>query len=212
MSGQSSSRVAPRACWLLAPAVPHPTVPGERAPRSGGEPGHPTRSGQQGREHLAERVRDAYREEVDHTHQSLFNAAVAFTLTFAGLRGLTYALRYGLLPWGDIVTGGVHLHHYVWGVGLLLVVGMVSLIVDSPRYNPLLGVLYGIATALVVDEFALLLNLRDVYWTKEGRISVDIALCTIAVAAVYFTAKAFWQRLGHELVRWIRGVRSQSGP
>jgi hypothetical protein len=187
-------------------------VAGERAPRSRGEPVHPTRSGQQGREHLAERVRDAYREEVDHTHQSLFNAAVAFTLTFAGLRGLTYALRYGLLPWGDIVTGGVHLHHYVWGVGLLLVVGMVSLIVDSPRYNPLLGVLYGIATALVVDEFALLLNLRDVYWTKEGRISVDIALCTIAVAAVYFTAKAFWQRLGHELVRWIRGVRSQSGP
>jgi len=95
-------------------------------------------------------------------------------------------------------------------VGLLLVVGMVSLIVDSPRYNPLLGVLYGIATALVVDEFALLLNLRDVYWTEEGRVSVDIALCVIAVAAVYFTAKAFWQRLGHELVRWIRDVRSQS--
>jgi hypothetical protein len=187
-------------------------VSGERAPRSPGDPGHPASSGDLGREHLVERVRHAYQEEVDHTHQSLFNAAVAFTVTFAGLRGLTYALRYNLLPWGDIVTGGVHLHHYVWGVGLLLVVGMVSLIVDSPRYNPLLGVLYGIATALVVDEFALLLNLRDVYWTEEGRVSVDIALCLIAVAAVYFTAKAFWQRLGHELVRWIRDVRSQSNP
>jgi hypothetical protein len=187
-------------------------VPGERAPRSDGDLGHPARSDEHGREHLAERVRDAYREEVDHTHQSLFNAAAAFTLTFACLRGLTYAIRYDLLPWGDIVTGGVHLHHYVWGVGLLLVVGMVSLIVDSPRYNPLLGVLYGAATALVVDEFALLLNLRDVYWAKEGRVSVDIALSTIAVAAVYFTAKAFWQRLGHELVRWIRDVRSHHVP
>jgi hypothetical protein len=212
MSGRPRSRVAPRACCPFVPAVGHPTVPAEHRPGSPGEPGHPGRSGDQGREHLAERVRDAYREEVDHTHQSLFNAAVAFTLTFAGLRGLTYALRYDLLPWGDIVTGGVHLHHYVWGVGLLLVVGMVSLIVDSPRYNPLLGVLYGVATALVVDEFALLLNLRDVYWTKEGRVSVDIALCTIAVAAVYFTAKAFWRRLGHELVRWIRGVRPRNGP
>jgi hypothetical protein len=187
-------------------------VPGERPPRSDGDLGHRARSGEQGREHLAERVRDAYREEVDHTHQSLFNAAAAFTLTFAGLRGLTYAIRYHLLPWGDIVTAGVHLHHYVWGVGLLLVLGMVSLIVDSPRYNPLLGLLYGVATALVVDEFALLLNLRDVYWTKEGRLSVDVALCTIAVAAVYFTAKAFWQRLGHELVRWICDLRSTRVP
>ena len=149
---------------------------------------------------------------MDHTHQSLFNAAAAVTLTSAGLRGLTYAIRHDLLPWGDIVTGGVHLHHYVWGVGLLLVVGIVSLIVDSPRYNPLLGVLYGVATALVVDEFALLLNVRDVYWTKEGRVGVDIALSTIAVAAVCFPAKAFWQRLGHELVRWIRDVRSHHVP
>jgi hypothetical protein len=209
VSGQRPSRVPPRACSLPPPAVTDPTVPGDRAPRPDGDPGHPASPDEHGREHLAERVREAYREEVDHTHQSLLNAATAFTLTFAGLRGLTYAIRYGLLPWGDIVTGGVHLHHYVWGVGLLLVVGMVSLIVDSPRYNPLLGVLYGVATALVVDEFALLLNLRDVYWTKEGRVSVDIALCTIAVAAVYFTARAFWRRLGHELMRWICDVCSQ---
>ena len=105
---------------------------------------------------------------------------------------------------GNIVAGGVHLHHYVWGVMLLLVVGMVSLIVDSPRYNPVLGIVYGIATALVVDEFALLLNLRDVYWTNEGRISIDVALTTIAVALVYFLAKAFWRRLGRELLRSLR--------
>jgi hypothetical protein len=81
---------------------------------------------------------------------------------------------------------------------------MVSLIVDSPRYNPVLGVLYGVGTALVVDEFALLLNLRDVYWTNEGRISIDLALTTIAVALIYFLAKAFWRRLSRELLRSLR--------
>jgi hypothetical protein len=50
-----------------------------------------------------------------------------------------------------------------------------------------------------VDEFALLLNPRDVYWSTEGRLSVDLALATIAVAAVYFAAKSFWRRLGREL-------------
>ncbi|HKG52047.1 MAG TPA: hypothetical protein VKB14_16560 [Actinomycetales bacterium] len=163
-----------------------------------------TTSAEGAEEPLSQRVREAYREEVDHTHESLLNAAIAFTFTFATLRGLTYSIKYDLVPWGNIVAGGVHLHHYVWGVMLLLVVGMVSLIVDSPRYNPVLGIVYGIATALVVDEFALLLNLRDVYWTNEGRISIDVALTTIAVALVYFLAKAFWRRLGRELLRSLR--------
>ena len=139
-----------------------------------------------GEVHLPERLREAFREDVDRTHQSLLNAAVAFTVTFTVLRALTYAIRHGLVPWGNIVTGGIHIHHFVWGVGVLLGVGLISLVVDSPRYNPWLGVAYGIGTALVMDEFALLLNLRDVYWSTEGRLSVDLALATMAVAAVYF--------------------------
>ena len=63
---------------------------------------------------------------------------------------------------------------------------------------------YGIGTALVVDEFAWLLNLRDVYRSTEGRVSVDVALTTIAVAAVYFAAKSFRRRLGRELALSLR--------
>lgn len=160
------------------------------------------------REHLSTRVRRAYREEVDRTHRSLLNAALAFAATFGLLRALTHAIQLDLLPWGNVVLrGGLHIHHYVWGVGLLLVLGLLGLIVDHPRYNPWLGLGYGVASALVIDEFALLLNLRDVYWATEGRISVDVALGTIALAAVYFAATSFWRRLGRELWRSLRTRR-----
>ena len=159
------------------------------------------------RAEIRDRVRRAYREEVDRTHRSLLNAAVAFAFTFGLLRLLTYGIRERWLPWGNVVAGDVHIHHYVWGVALLLVVGLMSLIIDSPRLNPLLGAAYGVAAALVIDEFALLLNLRDVYWTTEGRISVDVALGTMALAAIYFAATSFWRRLGRELVRGLRRRR-----
>jgi hypothetical protein len=91
---------------------PEPAVAGRTA----------TAEAEGGDERLSRRVRAAYREEVDRTHESLLNAAIAFTLTFGVLLGLTYAIKYPLVPWGDLVAGGVHLHHYVWGVALLLVV------------------------------------------------------------------------------------------
>lgn len=62
----------------------------------------------------------------------------------------------------------------------------------------------------MIDEFALLLNLRDVYWATEGRISVDIALGTMALAAAYFAATSFWRRLGRELWRAVRSRRQEA--
>jgi hypothetical protein len=156
------------------------------------------------RAQLRDHIRAAYVSEVDRTHRSLLNAALTFALTFGLLRALTYGIREDWLPWGNIVTGGLHIHHYVWGVALLLVLGLVTLVVDSPHLNPWLGALYGVAAALVIDEFALLLNLRDVYWTTEGRLSVDLALGTMALAAIYFAATSFWRRLGRELLRSVR--------
>lgn len=163
----------------------------DTTPRAGSQP-------------LGERVSEAFHEEVDRTHQSLLNAAVAFAVTFALLRLLTYGIREGVLPWGNIVARGLHIHHYVWGVGLLLILGLFSLVVDTPRYNPWVGAVYGFASALVVDEFALLLNLRDVYWATEGRLSVDLALGLMAISAIYLAAVSFWRRLGDELLAAVR--------
>ena len=163
----------------------------------------PTTQQQPGQEHLVDRVREAYEQEVDRTHRSLLMAWIAFGVTFAFLRALTYAIRHDMLPWGNVVAGDIHLHHYLWGVGLLLVVGLVSLIVDTPRYNPWLGALYGVAAALVIDEFALLLNLRDVYWEEQGRISVWLGLALGFLLGVYLLAASFWRRLGREIGRTV---------
>ncbi|MCU1677115.1 MAG: hypothetical protein JWM93_1873 [Frankiales bacterium] len=156
---------------------------------------------------LRERLHAVYDEEVDRTHRSLLVAWVAFGVTFGLLRLLTYAIHHGVGPFGDISIGGAHLHHYVWGIGLLMLVGLVSLIVDTPAYNPWLGLAYGIGCALVIDEFALLLDLRDVYWSAEGRISVDAALLVMVVLGVYVTASAFWRRASREVASSVRHRR-----
>ena len=80
--------------------------------------------------------------------------------------------------------GGEHLHHYMWGIGMLAGVGAVAVNGDEKlRRHPATALVYGGGLALIVDEFALLLDLQDVYWAKEGRISVDVAIGGIAAAA-----------------------------
>ena len=153
---------------------------------------------------LRSRLHDVYDAELDRTRQSLLVAWLAFAVSFGALRALTYAIHHGVGPFGDVSVGGTHLHHYVWGIGLLMAVGLASLIVDSPRFNPWLGLAYGVACALVIDEFALLIDLRDVYWSNEGRSSVDAALLVIATLGVYLSAATFWRGAAREVRRSLR--------
>jgi len=119
----------------------------------------------------------------DRPQRRMFLAAISFFLTFAGLRALTWSIHNHIGPFHDIHMGGRHIHHLVWGILLLLLVGYgwlaevgtgeagTSLIVSR-----LMSLLYGAAAALTLDEFALWLNLRDVYWAREGRASLDAAV------------------------------------
>ena len=157
---------------------------------------------------VARQISDAYADEVDCTHRSLLMAWGCFAVTFGLLRALTYAIHEDVGPFHDVSIGGAHLHHYVWGIAVLMLVGLVSLIVDTPRYNPWLGAAYGIGCALVVDEYALLLNLSDVYWAREGRVSVDVALGLMAVLGAYLTAAHFWNHIVRLLVGSARGGRT----
>ena len=98
-----------------------------------------------------------------------------FTVTFAGLRVLTHWIHAGHGPkGGGISIGGRHFHHYNIGIALLSAIGAVGLReAEQQRRHPAVAVAYGAANALVVDELALLLDLEDVYWSHQGRESVD---------------------------------------
>ena len=101
--------------------------------------------------------------------------------TFAVVRVVTTSIRAGVGPFHNVTPGGLHIHHLVWGIALLLVVGYLWLLeigtaTDSRFAARLTAVAFGVGAALTLDEFALWLDLRDVYWEHEGRYSVDAVL------------------------------------
>ncbi len=150
---------------------------------------------------LPRRLRTAYRQQVGSLEQALFVAWGAFGLTFGTARAVTHYLRarYG---GGGLVAGGRHLHHYNFGILLLVAVGSIALRgEDRHRRHPLTASAYGSGLALIVDELALLIDLEDVYWAKDGRNSVDAAIGIIAAGGLYLAAAPFWHQAAAEALR-----------
>lgn len=144
-------------------------------------------------------VRTAYHEELNEGQRSALLSWLSFTGTFALTRGITYSIRAGRGPFRNLSAGGAHLHHYLWGIGLLAGVGAVAVRgEDRHRRHPGVAVSYGAALALIVDEFALLLDLRDVYWARQGRISVDLGVGGSALAGSYLAARPVLRRLARD--------------
>jgi len=132
-------------------------------------------------------IRDAFGSELDAGQQSALISWLAFTATFGGVRGITHAIRAGKGPFKNLSVGGEHLHHYMWGIGMLAGVGAIAVKGDEElRRHPATAFVYGTGLALIVDEFALLLDLKDVYWAKEGRISVDVGIGGSSLVGSYF--------------------------
>jgi len=141
-------------------------------------------------------LRDAFESELDLGQQSALISWLSFTATFAAVRGITYSIREGKGPFRNMSLGGEHLHHYMWGIGLLTGVGGVAIRGEEKhRRHPVTAVTYGSGLALIVDEFALLLDLKDVYWAKQGRVSVDVAIGGISASATYFAALPVLRRM-----------------
>lgn len=140
------------------------------------------------------RLRKQWDDRLDPTEQSAVISWAAFTATFGGLRLLTHWIRRGHGPkGGGISIGGRHFHHYNIGIAMLSAIGVVGLRgSDRYRRHPATAVAYGAANALVVDELALLLDLEDVYWSTDGRESVDVAITVIAAGATVFAGLPFW--------------------
>jgi hypothetical protein len=144
-------------------------------------------------------VRRAYREELSPGQRTALLSWLAFTTSFTGLRAVTYSIRLGKGPFRNISLGGEHLHHYMWGIALLAGVGAVAVRGDEEHLrHPAVAISYGTGLALIVDEFALLLDLKDVYWARQGRISIDIGIGVIALAGSYFAALPMLRRLARD--------------
>src|ERR1700680_3936256 len=126
----------------------------------------------------------------DRPRRRLFVASVSFFLTFAGVRGVVYAIQNRIPPFHFIEHGGRHIHHLVFGIIILLAVGY-GWLADigtgedhtSLLLSRLISILYGVGAALTLDEFALWLNLKDVYWSPEGRSSIDAVILFGALLA-----------------------------
>jgi hypothetical protein len=124
-----------------------------------------------------------------HTHASAFLAStaqrdgflliVAFLITFLFIRTSARLIRKQVSWWpGNVKTkGGLHIHHLVWGICLVLASGFLSIALRPDGFwGAALAVLFGIGTGLTLDEFALWLRLDDVYWAQEGRESLDAVI------------------------------------
>jgi hypothetical protein len=144
----------------------------------------------------AQDVRTAYREEMGAKERAALWSWIGFTATFAGVRAITYSIRDGKGPFRNLSVGGAHLHHYMWGIGLLSGVGALAVRgEDATRRHPAVSLTYGAGLALIVDEFALLLDLQDVYWAKQGRVSVDLGVGLVAAGGTAFSAAPILRRL-----------------
>lgn len=118
---------------------------------------------------------------VDAGKLPLLLCFAAFVVTFACTRLVTRLIRAGRGPFGNISAGGVHVHHSTPGIILMAVGGFTA--IGAPPEAPwreLAGVAFGIGTSLVMDEFAMILHLEDVYWSDEGRVSVEMVSLTVA--------------------------------
>jgi len=154
------------------------------------------------------RLHELYRRHLGETRRErLFVASLGFYIAFAGVRALTHAIRAGRGPFHDISRNGLHIHHLVWGILLLLMVGYGWLLQvgtgmgrASRWAGRAMAFLYGVGAALTLDEFALWLNLRDVYWEREGRASIDAILLFGALLSIGIFAGPFLHALTREAV------------
>lgn len=163
---------------------------------------------------LRERARELYRRHVaESRRERLFLASLAFLVAFALVRVLTHAIRAGVGPFHNLEVGGRHIHHLVWGILLLLAVGYAWLLQvgtgvgSASRWaGRVMSLLYGVGAALTLDEFALWLNLQDVYWERQGRASIDAVILFGGFLSIGIWGGPFLRSLLREAYR-ITGKR-----
>jgi hypothetical protein len=147
-------------------------------------------------------VRTLYEKHFgDYREERRLLSAVSFFATFASVRAITHAIRAGVGPFRNITPGGRHIHHMTFGILGLLIVGYLWMLeigtTDDRRASRLTSTSYGAGAALTLDEFALWLNLQDVYWAKQGRESIDAVVLFGSLLSIAVISKDFLRELAH---------------
>jgi hypothetical protein len=158
------------------------------------------------------RIRALYRRYFrEPRRERLFLASVSFFVTFAIARLITHTARAHGDHFFSITFGDTHVHHLVWGIMLLLLVGYLGVIQAGNGSDPpslvggrIAAVLYGMGAALTLDEFALWLNLQDVYWEKQGRASIDAVALFGALISAGFWGGPFLRAVARRFARLMR--------
>jgi hypothetical protein len=114
----------------------------------------------------------------------LFNLLGGFLGSFALVRLSTYGIRERWGPFRNVSIGGRHIHHFVPGILLAFGSGIAALVSDNDELEQTLALPMGAGIGLTFDEAALLLDLRDVYWTREGLLSVQLSLGATAILSI----------------------------
>jgi hypothetical protein len=127
---------------------------------------------------------------------------VAFLLSFGFIRTSARLMRSPRVPWwpGSVTTeSGMHIHHLVWGISLLLISGFVAFATELREpWLEITAIGFGIGAGLTLDEFALWLHLEDVYWSDEGRQSVDAVVVALVFGGLVVLGAAPWEVGGAE--------------
>ena len=123
--------------------------------------------------------------------ESLFLLLVGVVCSFALVRLSVRMIRAQVRWWpGNVTAGDLHIHHVVFGTVTMVVSGVGGFAVPGAPWHQLFALAFGIGTGLVLDEFALILHLEDVYWAEAGRTSVSVtmlAIVLIGLALLGFT-------------------------
>lgn len=164
---------------------------------------------------LAVSIADAYRDGIVKTgREPQFLFLVAFLVTFGFIRTSTHMIRAGVSWWpGNVSTkGGTHIHHMVFGIITIMIVGWVAVTNDlGPPLEGICAVLFGIGTGLTLDEFALWLNLKDVYWEKQGRASIDAVIVAASLAGLVFVGLRGWIEAADDVESFTKAVVAAVG-
>jgi hypothetical protein len=138
---------------------------------------------------------------VDTDRQPEFLFFVAFLVTFSFIRTSAHLIRAQVSWWpGNVEVGGTHIHHLVWGILLLLITGYVGAVIAPPSpWHEIVTILFGVGTGLTLDEFALWLNLKDVYWSQQGRRSIDAVIVAATVTGMVLVGFTAWVDVATEV-------------